>query len=195
MVKKTPQLFPIRGFEKSVMKTTLLLPVVATFTLLPCIAQSTNTPPPGIPPHPGERLEHALQQLQGMNPSQQAQFLQNHPRLQQYLNNHPAVAKGISSGSEAGAGSRDVDHPRVTEVNRREQNLDNRIEQGAANGTITSQQASALNQKVQNIQQQEAKDMATDNGHLTKPEQRQLNHEENQVSHEIKKDKKEKKGK
>lgn len=168
---------------------------MAVLATLPCVAQSTNTPPPGTPPLPGEHLDHALQQLEGMSPTQQAQFLQNHPRLQHYLNNHPGVAKGIASGSEAGAGIRDVDHPRVTEVNRREQNLDSRINQGVSNGTLTTQQASTLNQKVQNIQQQEAKDMSADNGHLTKPEQRQLNHEENRVSRMIRTEKKENQGK
>jgi hypothetical protein len=193
--QKILQLLTVCGFEKGVMRTFYLLPVMAALATLPCIAQSTNTPPPPNPPPQGGRLEHALQQLEGMNPTQQAQFLQNHPRLQQYLNNHPSVAKGVASGSEAGAGIRDLDHPRVTEVNHREQNLDNRINQGLSSGTLTTQQAGALDQKVQNIQQQEAKDMASDNGHLTKPEQRQLNHEENQVSREIRKDKKENKGK
>jgi hypothetical protein len=128
--------------------------------------------------------------MQGMSPAQQAQFLQNHPRLNQYLSHHPEVAKGLTSGSEAGAGVRDLDHPRVTEVNQREQNLDNRINQGVATGTLSSQQAANLDQKVQGIQQQEAKDMSSNNGHLTRAEDHQLNHEETRVSHEIHKDKK-----
>jgi hypothetical protein len=173
------------------MKTLFLLPITAALATLPCIAQSTNTPPPGRFSHPGERLEHTLQQLQDMSPSQQSQFLQSHPHLQQYLNNHPAVAKGIASGSEAGPGIRDLGHPRVTEINRREQNIENRINHSVANGTLTTQQAEALDQKAQNIRQQESKYMAADNGHLTKPEQLQLNHEENQLSLEIRKDKKE----
>lgn len=128
--------------------------------------------------------------MQSMSPSQQAQFLQNHPRLQQFLNNHPNVAKGISSGSEAGAGVRDPGHPRVNEVNQREQNLDQRVNQGVTSGTLSSQQAANIDQKVQVIQQQEAKDMAGDNGHLTRAEDRQLNHEENQLSRLIHRDKK-----
>jgi thioester reductase-like protein len=173
-----------------------LLPLIAAITMFPCIAQSTNTLPPDSNHYPREaRIAHALQQLQGMNSAQQAQFLQTHPHLRQYLNNHPAVAKGVASVSEAGAGIRDLGHPRVNEVNRREQNLENKINQGVSNGTLTSQQAATLEQKVQNIRQQEAKDMADNNGHLTKTEQHQLNHEENQVNREIKKDKKGSKGK
>ena len=184
-------------FYNCVMKTPPLLLMMTALAVSPCFAQSTNgtsTPPNPIPPGSEvphrERLEHVLQQMQGMSPAQQALFLQNHPRISQYLNNHPEVAKGITSGSEAGAGIRDLDHPRVTEVNHREQNLDNRINQGVANGTLTSQQAANLDQKVQNIQQQEAKDMASDNGHLTRADYRQLNHEKNRVSHQLHKDKK-----
>jgi hypothetical protein len=174
---------------------TLLLPFIAAFSMLPCFAQSTNIPPLVSAPHPSERLEHALHQLQGMSPTQQSQFLQSHPHLQQYLSNHPSVAKGISSGSEAGSGIRDIAHPSISEVNHREQNLENKINQGVANGTLTSQQAATLDQKVQNIRQQEAKDMADNNGQLTKTEQHQLNHVENQLNREIKKDKKGNKGK
>ena len=179
------------------MRTTSLLLFISALVASPCFAQSTNTTSTSptsvasgseVPRH--ERLEHAIEQLQGMTPAQQAQFLQNHPRINQYLSNHPAVAKGITSGSEAGAGVRDLDHPRVTEVNQREQNLNNRINQGVTNGTLNSQQAANLDQKVQNIQQQEAKDLAANSGHLTGAEDRQLNREESRLGHQIRAGKK-----
>ena len=177
------------------MKTTFLLLLMTALAVIPCFAQSTNgtstppTPPGSEVPH-GERLEHALKQMQGMSPAQQAEFLQNHPRINQSLSNHPEVAKGISSGSVAGVGVRDLDHPHVTEVNQREQKLDNRINQGVTNGTLTTQQAANLDQKVQVIQQQEAKDIATNGGHLTRADDRQLNKEEGRLSHQIRAGKK-----
>ena len=177
------------------MKTQLLLPILAALAVHPCVAQSTNTPPP--PPLQGtqpdgermERLEHALHEMQGMNPAQRAQFLENHPRLQQYLSNHPTVAKGIASGPEAGAGLHDPGHPRVNDVNRRDQHLEQHIAQGVADGNLTSKQASTLEQKVQNIHHEEAKDMAGDNGHLTRLEERRLNHEETMANLQASKDK------
>jgi len=84
---------------------------------------------------------------------------------------------------------KDPEHPGVNEVNQRAQNLDQRVNQGVANGSINSQQAANIDQKIQSIQQQEAKDMAGNNGHLTRAEDRQLNHEENQLGRQIHRDK------
>ena len=50
-------------------------------------------------------------------------------------------------------------------------------------------QASRLEGQQQHIQNQEKADMAAHNGHLTKPEQRQLNREQNRASRRIYNDK------
>ncbi len=98
-----------------------------------------------------------------------------------------ALAQTTTSG--AGPGVNDPGHPRVNEVNTREQNQQNRIANGEKNGTLTPWQASRLEGREQHIQNQEKADMAAHNGHLTKSEQRQLNREQNRTSRQIYKDK------
>jgi len=91
--------------------------------------------------------------------------------------------------SGAGPGVDDPGHPRVNEVNQREQNQQDRIANGEKNGTLTPGQASHIEGQEQHIENQEKADMAKHNGHLTKNEQRQLNREQNRTSREIYKDK------
>lgn len=207
---KKLQLSARGGFGTNVMKTPRTLIIATALSVIPCIAQTSTLPQQlqpgaivasGNPEENHEKREHALKKLEGMDPAQRAQFLQNHPRLQKYLNNHPRVAERVSgtfSGAPIVAGGpvvMDPGHPRVNEVNRREEHLDDRINHGVTNGTLTGQQAANLDQKVLNIKAQEAKDIAADNGHLTRSEYRQLNREENRVSRDIKRDKKENKSK
>src|SRR5271156_1436888 len=94
-----------------------------------------------------------------------------------------------SNTSGAGAGVVDPNHPRVNEVNAREQNQQDRIANGEKNGTMTPGQAAHVENQEQHIENQEKADMAAHNGHLTKREQRQLNKEQNKTSKEIYKDK------
>src|SRR5579871_2425161 len=98
-----------------------------------------------------------------------------------------ALAQTTTSG--AGPGVNDPGHPRVNEVNTREQNQQNRIANGEKNGTLTPGQASRLEGREQHNQNQEKADMAAYSGHLTKSEQRQLNREQNRTSRQIYKDK------
>ena len=94
-----------------------------------------------------------------------------------------------SNTSGAGSGVVDPGHPRVNEVNAREQNQQDRIANGEKNGTMTPGQAAHVENQEQHIENQEKADMAAHNGHLTKREQRQLNKEQNKTSKEIYKDK------
>jgi hypothetical protein len=94
-----------------------------------------------------------------------------------------------SNTSGAGPGVVDPNHPRVNEVNQREQNQQDRIANGVKNGTMTPGQAAHVEKQEQHIENQEKADMAAHNGHLTKREQRQLNKEQNRTSKEIYKDK------
>lgn len=94
-----------------------------------------------------------------------------------------------SNTAGAGPGQVDPGHPRVNQVNGREQNQQDRIANGEKNGTLTPGQASHLENREQHIENQEKADMAAHNGHLTKGEQKQLNKEQNKTSKQIYKDK------
>jgi hypothetical protein len=89
----------------------------------------------------------------------------------------------------AGPGVVDPGHPRVNQVNRREGRQQQRIANGVKNGTLTPRQTAHLENREANLQNREQKDMAKNNGHLTKPEQRRLNRQENRISRSIAKDK------
>lgn len=102
----------------------------------------------------------------------------------------PAAAQAQTSDtSGAGAGQVDPGHPRVNQVNQRETNQQNRIANGVKNGQLTPGQTARLERGEQRLQNNEKKDMAKDNGHLTKQDQRQLNREANHMSKRIAKDK------
>lgn len=98
-----------------------------------------------------------------------------------------AAAQSNTSG--AGPGVDDPNHPRVNQVNQREQNQQNRIANGMKDGQLTPGQAAHLEKGEQRLENNEKKDMAKDNGHLTKQDQRQLNKEANHMSNKIYKDK------
>jgi hypothetical protein len=74
-------------------------------------------------------------------------------------------------------------------VNSRETNQQDRIANGMKNGQLTPGQAANLEKGEQRLQNNEKRDMAKDNGHLTKQDQRQLNREANHMSQKIAKDK------
>jgi hypothetical protein len=98
-----------------------------------------------------------------------------------------ATAQTNTSG--AGAGQVDPGHPRVNQINRRETRQQNRIANGVKNGKLTPGQTARLERGEQRLQHNEKKDMAKDNGHLTKQDQRQLNREANHMSKRIAVDK------
>lgn len=98
-----------------------------------------------------------------------------------------AAAQTNTSG--AGPGVVDPGHPRVNQVNGREQNQQNRIGNGLKNGTLNSKQASNLEKRETAVQNREKKDMAKNNGHLTKAEQKGINRQQNRISKSIYKDK------
>jgi hypothetical protein len=100
-----------------------------------------------------------------------------------------AASAQNSNTSGAGAGQVDPGHPRVNQINQRETNQQNRIANGIKNDKLTPGQASRLEKGEQRLQNNEKKDMAKDNGHLTKQDQRQLNREANHMSARIAKDK------
>jgi hypothetical protein len=85
----------------------------------------------------------------------------------------------------AGPGKDDPNHPRVNQVNTREQNQQNRIANGMKSGAVTPKEAGKLEAQQQRINNSEKKDMAADNGHLTKAEQTNLNKRQDNASKNI----------
>jgi hypothetical protein len=79
----------------------------------------------------------------------------------------------------------DPGHPRVTEVQKRQENQQDRIGKGVENGSLTPGEAARLERQEGRIEKHKAADMAAHDGHLTKPEQRRLNRQENRESKRI----------
>ena len=171
------------------MKVLHVLSLMVSMAAIPCFAQNATITPVNPPPLPADRKhehrEELLKKLEGMTPDQRQQFLQNHPKLEKFVSNHPEFAQKIASGSAAGAGIKDPGHPRVNEVNRREQNQQDRIAQGVKSGSLTPQEAANLEKGESKIQQQEKADLQKNNGHLTAAEQDKLNKELNKESKRI----------
>jgi hypothetical protein len=86
-----------------------------------------------------------------------------------------ASAACIFLGSGAAIAQNVPDHPRVNEVNQRLDNQQARINQGVANGTVSSKQAARDEAHDANIAKRESVDEAKHGGHLTKAEQNHLN--------------------
>jgi hypothetical protein len=87
--------------------------------------------------------------------------------------------------TSAGPGVVDPGHPRVNQVNRREGRQQQRIANGVKNGTLKPRQTARLENREANLQNRQQRDMAKNNGHLTKSEQRGLNRQENRISRSI----------
>jgi Skp family chaperone for outer membrane proteins len=100
-----------------------------------------------------------------------------------------AAAQTTTTISGAGPGVVDPGHPRVNEVNQREENQQKRIANGINNGSLNAHETANLERREASVQKQEQADMAKHNGHLTKSEQRQLNRRQDRISHSIYKDK------
>lgn len=77
----------------------------------------------------------------------------------------------------------DPGHPRVTEVQQRQANQQDRIAKGIANGALTPVEAQHLEKREAGIERH--KDAALADGHLTKPELKSLNRQENRTSRAI----------
>jgi hypothetical protein len=76
-------------------------------------------------------------------------------------------------------------HPRRTEVNHRLANQNRRIHHEVQEGELSHSQAVALHREDHSIRQEERDMAAQGGGHITRSEQRVLNHQENGVNHQI----------
>jgi len=100
-----------------------------------------------------------------------------------------AAAQNTTDNSGAGPGVVDPGHPRVNEINQREQHQQNRIANGIKNDQLSARQTANLERREASVQNREKKDMAEHNGHLTKAEQNNINRQQNHISKSIYKDK------
>jgi hypothetical protein len=96
-----------------------------------------------------------------------------------------SVALAGFAGTASAATQWQKSHPRRTEVNHRLARQNARIHQDVKNGSLSKSQAASLHKDDRQVRQEE-RDMASQNGgHITKPEQRVLNQQENGVSKQI----------
>jgi Skp family chaperone for outer membrane proteins len=96
-----------------------------------------------------------------------------------------SFAQATPPAGAASAAAWRKDHPRRAQVNARLANQNRRIKAEVAEGEMSKAKAAALHKQDRQIRQEE-RDMAAQNGgHITKPEQRVLNAQENKVSREI----------
>ncbi len=79
----------------------------------------------------------------------------------------------------------DPGHPRVNEVERRIDRQQSRVDQGVSDGQINARQAARDDAKLGREQSSLNRDMAHDHGHITRAEQRRLNHRLNRGSRTI----------
>jgi hypothetical protein len=76
-------------------------------------------------------------------------------------------------------------HPRVSEVNQRLDNQQNRVQNGVADGQVNAKQAARDEKQDANIAARESRDEAEHGGHLTKQEDKNLNKSLNHDSKRI----------
>jgi hypothetical protein len=77
------------------------------------------------------------------------------------------------------------DHPRRTEVNARLAHQNARIHEERKEGDLTKAQAANLHKEDHQIRTEERLMASQNGGHITKPEQKVLNQQENAVSKQI----------
>jgi len=80
------------------------------------------------------------------------------------------------------------EHPRRTQVLKREDRQHNQVNKAERNKKLTYQQGSKIKGEEHAIRKQEQAEAKANGGHITKDEQKQLNKEENKVEREIKRD-------
>jgi len=76
-------------------------------------------------------------------------------------------------------------HPRREQVNNRLAHQNSRIHQEVREGELTRAQAAGLHREDRQIRQEERAMASQNRGHITRPEQRALNQQENAVSRQI----------
>lgn len=89
----------------------------------------------------------------------------------------------------AGPGAYDPGHPRVNEINAREQKQQDRIAKGVRSGQLTPSETAKLEKQENKLEKHEKHDMSKHGGRLSEKDQAKLNREADRVSNDIYKDK------
>lgn len=76
-------------------------------------------------------------------------------------------------------------HDRENEINQRLDDQGNRIDNGAASGQLNGNQTAHDSAADQHVSQEMSRDEAKDKGHITKKEQKKMNHQLNKNSKRI----------
>jgi hypothetical protein len=79
----------------------------------------------------------------------------------------------------------DKEHPRRAEVNQRLENQNARVNKEVKEGEMSKAKAAKIHKEDHQIRQEERAMASQNNGHITKPEQKVLNQQENKVSKQI----------
>jgi hypothetical protein len=98
------------------------------------------------------------------------------------------AAATLALSGAASANPWTTHHPRRAEVNHRLMHQDMRINHALRTGRISLHQARYLHREDRMIRHQERFDAHFDGGHITRPEQRALNQDQNGVSRQIYRD-------
>lgn len=96
-----------------------------------------------------------------------------------------SLALAVAAHADDNTSPVDPGHPRVTEVQKRQENQQDRIANGVKSGALTPGEAARVERQQTRIDNRKTADMAAHGGHLTKPEQRRLNRQENRASKHI----------
>ncbi len=92
---------------------------------------------------------------------------------------------GITNISMAQDGTYAYNHPRKSEVNRRLNIQDRRIDRKVAHGDMSPRQAHRLHRRNHQIRREERRMSSRHHGHISRHEQARLNRQENHVSRRI----------
>ncbi|HEY2353020.1 MAG TPA: hypothetical protein VGH83_10940 [Candidatus Acidoferrum sp.] len=95
----------------------------------------------------------------------------------------------LMAASVAFGQSASTDTPKTTEVGQRKENQQDRIAQGVKSGQLTAGETANLETKEAAINGETKADRAANGGKLTPAEKAQVNHQQNQLSHQIYNDK------
>lgn len=91
-----------------------------------------------------------------------------------------------SSTPSSTPGNFDKTHPRRAQVNSRLKNQNARVDNKVADGKMSKGEAAKIHGQDKAIHKEEKSDAAANGGHITKAEQKHINHQQNHVSKEIK---------
>lgn len=100
-----------------------------------------------------------------------------------------AIASAGILGAATGGAIADpvveTNHPRIDQVNDRLHNENQRIKKEVREGDLSKKEARHLHRKLKRIHHKERVMAKHNGGHITKAQQRSLNHQENAVSRRI----------